>query len=106
MQKAAHYLLGEHDFNAFRAAGCQAHTPVRTIEYLTISRKGEIIYLDIKANAFLHHMVRNIAGSLMAIGEGKYPTDWIKDVLLSGDRNLAAKTASAGWIIFCSGVLS
>ena len=100
MQKAAHYLLGEHDFNAFRAAGCQAQTPVRTIEYLSILRKGEIIYLDIKANAFLHHMVRNIAGSLMAIGEGRYPTHWIKDVLLSCDRNLAAKTASAAGLYF------
>jgi len=100
MHDAAQQLTGEHDFSAFRAAGCQAHSPVRTIQYLNISRKEEVIYLDIKANAFLHHMVRNIAGSLMAIGQGQYPEHWLTDVLVSGDRRLAAKTASAAGLYF------
>ncbi|MBC8211687.1 MAG: tRNA pseudouridine(38-40) synthase TruA [Gammaproteobacteria bacterium] len=100
MHSAAQQLLGEHDFSAFRASGCQAHSPVRNIEFLNISRQGDLIYLDIKANAFLHHMVRNIAGSLMAIGQGQYSVDWLQDVLSSGDRRLAAKTASAAGLYF------
>lgn len=100
MHEAARQLLGEHDFDAFRASGCQAKSPVRTIEYLNVSRQGEFIYLDIKANAFLHHMVRNIAGSLMLIGQGDQPVNWLKQVLLSKDRRLAAKTASAAGLYF------
>ena len=100
MHSAAQQLTGEHDFSAFRASGCQAHSPVRTIHYLNISRKGEIIYLDIKANACLHHMVRNIAGSKLAIGQGLYPEHWLKQILVTGDRRLAAKTASATGLYF------
>ena len=100
MHEAAQQLVGEHNFEAFRASGCQAKSPVRTIEYLNVSRQGEFIYLDIKANAFLHHMVRNIAGSLMSIGQGDNPVNWLQQVLLSKDRRLAAKTASAAGLYF------
>ena len=100
MHKAAQLLIGVHDFDAFRASGCQAKSPVRTIEYLNVSRQGEFIYLDIKANAFLHHMVRNIAGSLMSIGQGDKTESWLQQVLLSKDRRQAAKTASAAGLYF------
>jgi len=100
MHEAAQQLLGEHDFDAFRASGCQAKSPVRTIETLNVSRHGDFIYLDIKANAFLHHMVRNIAGSLMAIGQGDRDSRWLLDVLHSKDRRLAAKTAAAAGLYF------
>lgn len=100
MNQAAQLLVGEHDFSAFRAAGCQAKSPVRTIEYLEVSRQGDLVYLDIKANAFLHHMVRNIAGSLMAIGKLEQSVEWIHNVLLERDRRLAAMTASASGLYF------
>lgn len=100
MHSAAQLLLGEHDFSAFRAAGCQAKSPVRTIEYLKVSRHRNLIYLDIKANAFLHHMVRNIAGSLMSIGKHEKTVDWMQDVLQGRDRRQAAMTASASGLYF------
>ncbi len=100
MHDAAQQLIGKHDFNAFRAAGCQAKSPVRTIEYLNIFRQGEFIYIDIKANAFLHHMVRNLAGSLMSIGMGDHDVGWLLQVLKSKNRCLAAKTASAAGLYF------
>jgi tRNA pseudouridine38-40 synthase len=100
MQRAAQALVGEHDFSAFRAAGCQAKSPVRTVEYINITRSDELIYLDIKANAFLHHMVRNISGSLMAIGAGEYPESWLTEVLQARDRRNAAMTAPAGGLYF------
>ncbi|MCP4078287.1 MAG: tRNA pseudouridine(38-40) synthase TruA [Gammaproteobacteria bacterium] len=100
MHEAAQQLVGEHDFSAFRASGCQAKSPVRTIEYLNIQRNGEFIYLDIKANAFLHHMVRNIAGSLMSIGTGNNDLKWLQQVLQGKDRRQAAKTAAAAGLYF------
>jgi tRNA pseudouridine38-40 synthase len=100
MHEAAQQLLGEHDFNAFRAAGCQAKSPVRTVEYLNVTRHDEMIYIDIKANAFLHHMVRNIAGSLMKIGSGEQSVDWLSHVLHSRDRRQAAMTAPASGLYF------
>ena len=100
MHEAAQQLVGEHNFNAFRASGCQAKSPVRTIEYLNIVRRGEFLYLDIKANAFLHHMVRNLAGSLMSIGAGEHDANWLLQVLKSKDRRQAAKTASAAGLYF------
>jgi len=100
MHDAAQQLLGEHDFSAFRAAGCQARTATRNIESLSVIRQGEYLYIDIKANAFLHHMVRNIAGSLMAIGTGQYDSQWLLDVLHGKDRRLAAKTAAASGLYF------
>lgn len=93
MQAAAGYLLGEHDFSSFRAAECQAKTAVRTLHSLKVWRSGEFVYVDIRANAFLHHMVRNIVGVLLAIGGGDRPTDWAYDVLQKRDRRQAGVTA-------------
>lgn len=92
MQEAARFLLGEHDFSAFRAAECQAKSPVKTITQLDISRRGDLIIFEISAGAFLHHMVRNIVGSLVYVGKGKYPPEWIKQLLESRQRTLAAPT--------------
>lgn len=94
MQVAAKYLLGEHDFSSFRAAGCQAKSPVRTIRKLELTQQGEFIVIDIEANAFLHHMVRNIAGVLMAIGCGDDDPKWAEEVLHHRDRKLGGITAS------------
>lgn len=94
MQKAALCLLGSHNFNAFRAAGCQAKSPQRHIHHLNIVRKHSLIIIDIKADAFLHHMVRNIAGCLMAVGSGAQPTEWLETVLHSQDRRCGGVTAS------------
>lgn len=95
MQLAARYLLGEHDFSAFRAAECQAKSPIKTITHLDISQRNDLIIFEISAGAFLHHMVRNIVGSLVYVGKGKHPPEWIKQVLESRQRNLAAPTFSA-----------
>jgi len=96
MQQAGQYLVGEHDYTSFRALHCQAHSPVRTIEYLNITRRSDFIIIDIKANAFLHHMVRNIAGSLIEIGRGNKPVDWLSTLLDYKDRAKAAATAKPG----------
>ncbi|MDX1403925.1 MAG: tRNA pseudouridine(38-40) synthase TruA [Woeseiaceae bacterium] len=95
MLDAAGCLVGEHDFSAFRAAGCQASTPVRTIEQLDIVREGEWLRIEVSANAFLQHMVRNITGVLVAIGKGEQPSSWAKDVLLSRDRKQGGVAAPA-----------
>ncbi len=100
MRQAAAALIGEHDFSSFRAAGCQAKSPIRRIEWLRVEREGVFIRIDIKANAFLHHMVRNIAGSLMAIGSREQPVSWLNEVLQQRDRRLAAMTAPAGGLYF------
>lgn len=94
MRAAAKHLLGEHDFSSFRAAGCQAKSPVRTIHKLELTQQGEFIVIDIEANAFLHHMVRNIAGILMAIGCGDAEPEWTSEVLEHRDRKLGGVTAS------------
>lgn len=93
MQLAAQYLIGEHNFNSYRAVACQAKSPVRTVSKLDITRKGELIYIDIEANAFLHHMVRNIAGVLMEIGRGEQEPEWAQEVLLHQDRTMGGITA-------------
>jgi tRNA pseudouridine38-40 synthase len=95
MRLAARALLGEHDFSAFRAAECEAATPVRTVHSLDITREGERIEFVIRANAFLHHMVRNIVGSLVYVGATKQPSGWVAEVLASRDRNKAAPTFAA-----------
>ncbi|MDG4867792.1 tRNA pseudouridine(38-40) synthase TruA [Guyparkeria sp. 1SP6A2] len=95
MQTAANQLLGEHDFSSFRGKDCQAHTPVRTIESLELRRAGDYVFIDIRANAFLHHMVRNIVGSLFAIGSGERPIDWLVEVLAARNREVAGITAPA-----------
>jgi tRNA pseudouridine38-40 synthase len=81
MAEAAQYLLGTHDFSAFRASQCQAKSPIKHIHHLRVTRHGQMIVLDVRATAFLHHMVRNIAGVLMAIGAGERPVEWAREVL-------------------------
>ena len=93
MQEAANYLVGEHDFSSYRALGCQAKSPVRTLHKFEVTRHGNFIYLDIEANAFLHHMVRNMAGVLMTIGAGEQEPSWSKEVLELKDRALGGVTA-------------
>jgi tRNA pseudouridine38-40 synthase len=92
MREAARALVGEHDFSAFRAAECQAKTPVRTLHSIDIARTGERIDFVVKANAFLHHMVRNIVGSLVYVGCGRQPPSWIAELLAGRDRTRAAPT--------------
>jgi len=95
MQQAAELLLGEHDFSAFRAAECQAHSPVRQLHTLRISRKRDFILFELSANAFLHHMVRNVVGSLIWVGQGKRSPAWMTELLLGRNRHQAGPTASA-----------
>lgn len=95
MQVAAGALLGEQDFSAFRAAGCQSTTPVREVTHCSVDRFGDYVVIDITANAFLHHMVRNIAGSLLAVGSGRQTPKWFEETLAGRDRTLAAETAPA-----------
>lgn len=95
MMTAAQALLGEQDFSAFRAAQCQANSPVRQVFSVRVERHHDFVVLDIQANAFLYHMVRNIAGSLQMIGAGLRPVDWIQTLLDGRDRTVAADTASA-----------
>ncbi|KAE9540254.1 tRNA pseudouridine(38-40) synthase TruA [Ursidibacter maritimus] len=95
MHQAGQYLLGENDFSSFRAAQCQSHTPWRNIHHLKVSRQSDYIIVDIQANAFVHHMVRNIVGSLIEVGQGKQSIEWIKWLLAQRDRTLAAPTAKA-----------
>jgi tRNA pseudouridine38-40 synthase len=92
MRRASAFLVGEHDFSAFRSAECQAKTPVRRVNKLEIERIGERIDVVISANAFLHHMVRNIVGTLVYVGMGKHPPPWVQDVLMTRERALAAPT--------------
>ncbi|HSO07969.1 MAG TPA: tRNA pseudouridine(38-40) synthase TruA [Pelomicrobium sp.] len=102
LRAAAALLVGEHDFGAFRAAECQAKTAVRTVSRLTIERHGDLLVIDVWANAFLHHMVRNIVGSLVYVGKGRHPPHWIRDVLESRDRKLAAPTFAADGLYLSS----
>lgn len=95
MQTGAQFLIGSQDFAAFRAAQCQSKSSVRTVHKLEVIRQGDLILLDIVANAFLHHMVRNIAGTLIAVGTKKRPPSWVGDVLKSKDRAFAGVTAPA-----------
>ncbi len=100
MQSGARFLLGEHDFSSFRAVGCQARSPVREITDLTVQRQGDEVIIDIKANAFVYHMVRNIAGVLIAIGQGKRPPEWAAEVLAARDRTKAGITAPSDGLTF------
>ncbi|MFI0415689.1 MAG: tRNA pseudouridine(38-40) synthase TruA [Candidatus Thiodiazotropha sp.] len=93
MQRAAQALVGTHDFSSYRAMGCQAKHPVRTVHRLQVERVGEFISIEVYANAFLHHMVRNIAGVLIAIGKGEQDESWTQDVLALRDRTLGGVTA-------------
>ena len=95
MQLAANCLIGEHDFTSFRTVACQANSPVRNVKRLDITRVGDHVIFEIKANAFLHHMVRNIAGVLIEIGCSNADISWMKEVLAVKDRTKSAKTAPA-----------
>lgn len=93
MHREAQCLLGEQDFSAFRAAACQSTSPFRNVEGVNVTRRGSLVVIDIRANAFLHHMVRNIAGSLMAVGSGRQEPGWLARLLAARDRTAAAETA-------------
>lgn len=100
MHEAAQALCGEHDFTAFRALSCQATHPQRTLHSIEVTRQGEQIFVDIEANAFLHHMVRNIVGSLLLIGRGEQPVAWMGELLAGANRHLAGPTALATGLTF------
>ena len=100
MHAAAQALVGEHDFNAFRTVACQARSPVRDVHEITIARDGERITVEIQANAFLHHMVRNIVGSLLPVGRGERAPEWIAELLAGRDRTRAGPTAPASGLAF------
>jgi tRNA pseudouridine38-40 synthase len=95
MQFAANHLIGEHDFSSFRSAQCESKSPMRHVQEIQLTRAGDYVIIEIQANAFLHHMVRNIVGSLMQIGSGWKEPDWLLSVLNARDRRVAAETASA-----------
>lgn len=91
MREGAAHLVGKHDFTSFRATQCQAKSPIRQIHYMHIIRRGDLVVIEVQANAFLHHMVRNMVGVLMAVGVGDKPASWVGKVL-------AAKNRSAGGV--------
>ncbi len=95
MALAASYLLGEHDFSAFRAAECQAKSPVRTMHAASVKQMGAYIVFEFYANAFLHHQVRNMVGALVYIGKGAHPAEYMQTLLLSKDRTQSPPTFSA-----------
>lgn len=95
MHRAGQYLLGENDFTSFRAVHCQSRSPWRNIMHLNVTRHGPYVVIDIKANAFVHHMVRNITGSLICVGRGEQEPEWIQWLLAAKDRKLAGATAKA-----------
>lgn len=100
LQAAADRLLGEHDFSAFRSSECQAKSPVKTLRKIAVSRRGPYWRFDFDGNAFLHHMVRNVMGCLVAVGNGRRDVDWLSEVLQSRDRRRAAATFSAAGLYF------
>lgn len=100
MRRAAAHLIGEHDFSSFRAAACQAASPVKTMHAVNIVRQGAYWCFDFHANAFLHHMIRNLMGCLVAVGSGRQGPDWMADVLVARDRNAATPTFSADGLYF------
>jgi len=100
MHAAAQSLVGEHDFSAFRTVHCQAPHARRDLHAISVRRSGDEITVDVQANAFLHHMVRNIVGSLLEVGSGEQPQAWIGDVLAGRDRTRAGPTAPASGLVF------
>ena len=100
MQAAADLLVGHHDFSAFRAKLCQANNPIKTVEKIKVTRQGDCIAIDVKAQSFLHHMVRNIVGVLVPIGEGRKPVEWAQQVLESRDRSQGGITSAPEGLYF------
>ncbi|MDR1424665.1 MAG: tRNA pseudouridine(38-40) synthase TruA [Azoarcus sp.] len=101
MRQAAGLFVGEHDFSAFRAAACQAKTPLRVVSEAAVQRRGDMIVLDFRANGFLHHMVRNLVGALVCVGKGAQEPGWIGELLASRDRTRAAPTFSPAGLYLC-----
>lgn len=100
MRKAADYLIGEHDFSSFRAAQCQALSPVKNVMRIDFHKRGAYWRIEFEANAFLHHMIRNIMGCLVQIGQGKKPPEWMAEVLTARSRKVAAPTFSPDGLYF------
>ena len=100
MQQAAQQLIGEHDFTSFRASACQALSPVKNMLRIAISRRGAYWRFEFEANAFLHHMIRNIMGCLLYIGEQRQPVEWMRQVMQARDRDAAAPTFSPDGLYF------
>lgn len=100
IQKAAQYFVGEHDFSAFRAAECQAKSPIKTLYRADVQRQGDWVVFDFHANAFLHHMVRNLVGTLVYVGKGAHAPEWAREVLDSKRRTAAAPTFSPAGLYF------
>ena len=104
MRDAAQRLIGEHDFSSFRAAQCQALSPVKTVQRIAITRHGAYWRFEFQANAFLHHMIRNIMGCLVAVGQGGHPPHWMDEVLAARRREVAAPTFSPAGLYFAGPV--
>lgn len=102
MQEAANYLLGEYDFSAFRGAGCQAKRPVRTLQEFKITRQRRLVIIEVQANAFLLHMVRNMVGTLIKVGCGDASPEWVNEVLLSRDRREGGVTIAPNGLYLVS----
>lgn len=100
MNQGAQHLVGEHDFTSFRASACQARHPVREIREISVRRQGDYLVMDVAANAFLYHMVRNIAGSLLEVGKAEQGPDWMADLLAARDRDQAGVTAPPDGLYF------
>ena len=100
MHAAAQLILGEHDFTSFRTVACQARTANRRVDRAEVRREGDRVVIEIRANAFLHHMVRNIVGSLLPIGRGEQPIDWMAQLLAARNRELAGPTAPPNGLLF------
>lgn len=100
MHAAAQVLIGVHDFSAFRAAECQSRVPTRRLDRIDVRRNGEFIVVEVTANAFLHHMVRNLVGTLLEVGDGSRPPEWVREALESRDRARSGPTAPADGLYF------
>ena len=104
MHQAAQALLGENDFSSFRASQCQSSSPNRNMQAISVKQRGEFIFVDLQANAFVHHMVRNIVGSLMMVGRGEKPIEWMGELLALRDRTQAGPTAPADGLYFAQAI--
>ena len=100
MRQAAAHLIGEHDFTSFRAAACQALSPVKTLRAIEIQQRGSLWRFDFDASAFLHHMVRNLMGCLLTVGSGRQPPGWMAEVLAARSRDAAAPTFAPDGLYF------
>lgn len=100
MNIAAQYLVGKHDFSSFRAAGCQSKSPIKTLNSISVVRNADLIKINVAAKSFLYHQVRNIVGSLVMVGNGKWPSDYIEKLLLAKNRKIAGQTAPACGLFF------